>query len=116
MACLDEFGPDQVLANQLKRDFRVFLAQRGVDLAFGRTLPRRLRDAGLVAVEADAYFPVGGPVCSELERATVEQTRVALIEGGLATSEQIDQHLAHVTSGRLDLATSPMISAWARKP
>ncbi len=116
LVCLDELGPEQALANRLKRAFRVLLAERGVDLAFGRTLPRRLRDAGLAAVESDAYFPVGGSACNELERATVEQIRRALIGGGFATSEEITRHLANVASGRLDLTTSPMISAWARKP
>ena len=89
---------------------------QGVDLAFGRTLPRLLRDAGLVDVQSDAYFPMGGPACSELERATVEQIRERLIAAGLATEDEIAQHLASVQSGRLDLATSPMVSAWARKP
>ena len=80
LACPDEWGPDQRLANRLKREFRTLLAQRGVDLAFGRTLPRRLRSAGLVEVESDAYFPMGGPFCDELERATVEQIRELLVE------------------------------------
>ncbi|MEJ8654301.1 class I SAM-dependent methyltransferase [Streptomyces sp. MS1.AVA.3] len=40
----------------------------------------------------------------------------ALVTAGLATDEEIDRHLANVTSGRLDLATSPMISAWGRRP
>ena len=35
---------------------------------------------------------------------------------GLATDEEIDRHLAGVDAGRLDLATSPMISAWGRTP
>ena len=116
LACPDEWGPDQRLANRLKREFRTLLAQRGVDLAFGRTLPRRLRSAGLVEVESDAYFPVGGPFCDELERATVEQIRDLLVGGGLAEESEIDRHLANVASGRLDLATSPMVSAWGRKP
>jgi len=115
-ACLSEDSEEERLANELKRGFRSLMAERGVDLAFGRTLPRRLRDAGLVEVGADVYFPLGGPHCAELERATVEQIRGQLVERGLATSEMIDRHLAAVEAGRLDLATSPMVSAWARKP
>ena len=116
MVCPDEFGPEQELANRLKRAFRTLMAERGVDLSFGRTLPRRLRAAGLVDVQADAYFPVGGPACNELEMATVEQIRGHLVDQGLATAQEINRHLANVASGLLDLATSPMISAWARKP
>lgn len=44
------------------------------------------------------------------------QIRGRLVEAGLATDEESDEHLRNVDSGRLDLATSPMISAWARKP
>jgi hypothetical protein len=57
---------------------------------------------------------MSGPACDELERATVEQIRDRLVAAGLATEAEIDRHLASVTSGRLDLATSPMISAWGR--
>src|SRR5450755_2393890 len=115
LACPDAWGAPQLLANQLKRAFRVLLAERGADLAFGRTLPRRLRAAGLTHVEPDAYFPMGGPACSELERATVEQIRDGLVARGLATDAEIDQHLASVAAGQLDLATSPMVSAWGQR-
>jgi SAM-dependent methyltransferase len=116
LVCLDEEGPAQELANRLKRGFRELLAARGVDLTFGRSLPRRLRAAGLVGVGADAYFPVTGPACTELERATTEQIRERLVAAGLASHADIDTHLANVRSGALDLSTSPMISAWGRKP
>jgi SAM-dependent methyltransferase len=116
LVCPDESGAEQQLANRLKHGFRALLAQRGVDLAYGRTLPRLLRDAGRSQVHSDAYFPMGGPARTELERATVEQLRDRLITAGVATETEIEQHLANVATGRLDLATSPMVSAWGRKP
>jgi SAM-dependent methyltransferase len=116
LACLDESGPPQQLANRLRTGFRRLMADRGVDLAYGRTLPRRLREAGLVDVAADAWFPVTGPACVELERATVEQIRDRLLDAGLATADEIDQHLANLSAGLLDVATSPMITAWGRRP
>ncbi len=116
LVCPDDAGAEQKLANTLKRGFRTLLAERGVDLAYGRTLPRLLRDAGLSEVQSDAYFPMGGPACTELERATVEQIRDALIAAGIATGAELEQHLSNVRTGRLDLATSPMVSAWGRKP
>ncbi len=116
LVCPDEYGEAQQLANRLKTAFRSLLAERGTDLSFGRRLPRLLREAGLVDVQSDAYFPMGGPACNELERATVEQIRELLLEAGSATDEEIERHLTHVASGRLDLATSPMVSAWARRP
>jgi hypothetical protein len=116
LLCLEETGPAQQLANRLKTGFRQLMSDRGVDLAYGRTLPRRLREAGLVDVAADAYFPITGPACVELERATTEQIRDRLLSAGLATSEEIDRHLANLSSGLVDLATSPMVTAWGRKP
>jgi SAM-dependent methyltransferase len=116
LVCPDDFGAEQHLANKLKLAFRALMAERGVNLSFGRTLPRLLRSAGMAEVQSDSYFPMGGPVCSELERATVEQIRELLLAGGLATEAEIEQHLSNVASGQLDLATSPMVSAWAKKP
>jgi hypothetical protein len=116
LVCPDVTGPAQQLANRLKDGFRQLLRQRGVDLGYGRTLPRRLRAEGLVEVTADAYFPMTGSAGWELERATVEQIRDQLVGGGIATVGEIDEHLANVRAGKLDLATSPMITASGRRP
>jgi SAM-dependent methyltransferase len=117
LICLDDHGPAQHLANRLRRGFRTLMLDRGADLAFGRTLPRRLREVGLVDVGADAYFPITAPACAVLERTTVEQVRDLLVGSGLATAAEVDEHLDNVARGRLpDLATPPMISAWARRP
>ncbi|WP_030682907.1 class I SAM-dependent methyltransferase [Streptomyces sp. NRRL B-1347] len=112
----DESGPEQQLANRLRTGFRTLMAERGADLAYGRTLPRALRDAGLKEVHADAYFPITSPACAVLEDATVRQVRHHLIDRGLATDEEIDRHLAGVATGQLDVGTAPMISAWGQRP
>jgi SAM-dependent methyltransferase len=116
LICPDEYGPEQRLANRLRAGFRKLLAARGVDLSYGRRLPRLLREAGLSDVEADASFPLTSPACDVLEAATVNQLRDQLIGAGHATAAEIDRHLANVAAGRLDLATAPMISAWGRRP
>ncbi len=116
LTCIDEWGPDQVLANKLRRDFRTLLTRQGADVAYGRTLPRALRGCGLADVAADAFFPVADPAGTLLEQATVEQMRDRLLAAGLATAPEIERHLANVAAGRLDLATSPMVSAWGRRP
>ncbi|MFH9086093.1 methyltransferase [Streptomyces sp. NPDC017673] len=115
LSCPDEYGPEQRLANRLRQGFRKLLADRGADLSYGRKLPRLLREAGLHEVEADAYFPVASPACTALEAATVRQIRHRLVAAGLATDAEIDQHLANVETGTMDLTTAPMISAWGRK-
>jgi hypothetical protein len=117
LICPDDYGPAQQLANRLRTGFRTLMAGRDADLTYGRTLPRRLRDHGLVDVAADAYFPITAPACIALERATVEQIRDRLISADIATAAEIDQHLDNIDTGQVsDLATSPMISAWGRKP
>jgi len=116
LLCPDESGPEQRLANRLRSGFRALMAERGADLAYGRTLPRVLRESGLEEVQADAYFPVTSPACTVLEAATVRQIRSRLVAAGLATEEEVDRHLASVETGRLDLATAPLVSAWGRRP
>lgn len=115
LVCPDEHGPEQRLANRLRNGFRRLLADHGADLAYGRRLPRLLREAGLRHVEADVYFPLASPACAALESATIRQIRGRLVEAGLATDEDIETHLANVAAGGMDLATAPMISAWGRK-
>ena len=59
LVCPDVAGAEQELANKVKRGFRMLLEARGVDLAYGRTLPRLLRNAGLIEVQSDASLPDG---------------------------------------------------------
>ncbi|WP_432136053.1 MULTISPECIES: methyltransferase domain-containing protein [unclassified Streptomyces] len=115
LACPDEHGPEQRLANRLRHGFRTLLADRGADLSYGRRLPRLLREAGLRGVEADACFPLTSPACAALESATIRQIGPDLVAAGLAGRQDIDDHLANLASGSMDLATAPMISAWGRK-
>jgi len=113
---IDAVDEEAALANRLRNGFRALLAERSVDLAYGRKLPRLLRAAGLLDVAADAYFPIAHPACAALEIATVRMLRAQLVDRGLATAEEIERHLANVAAGRLDLAQPPMISAWGRRP
>ncbi|MGW0820567.1 class I SAM-dependent methyltransferase [Streptomyces sp. NPDC002845] len=115
LLCPEEYGPEQQLANRLRHGCRTLLAERGADLAYGRRLPRLLRESGLRHVGADAYFPVASPACAALESATIRQIRDDLVSSGLATDEDIDRHLANVAADGMDLTTAPMISAWGRK-
>jgi hypothetical protein len=92
------------------------LAGRGADLAFGRTLPRLLGEAGLADVRADAAFPVSHPACARLEAATISIIRNQLIDHQIATEAEIEFHLANVAAGRVHPAQPPMIAAWGRRP
>ena len=117
LLCPDEYGPAQRLANRLRTGFRTLMAGRAADLAYGRTLPRLLRGHGLCEVTAEGWFPLTAPACVDLERATVEQIRDRLVDAGLATPAEIEEHLGNLAAGAVpDLATAPMISAWGRRP
>jgi SAM-dependent methyltransferase len=116
LTALEARGPEQELANRVRTGFRSLMASRGADLAYGRTLPRRLREAGLSEVRADASFPVAHPACARLEIATIHLIRDQLVENAIATVEEIELHLANVAAGALDLTQPPMISAWGRRP
>ena len=116
LSCLDPQSPEEELANKLRAGFRGLMARRGVDLAYGRKLPRLLRAAGLIDVAADAYFPVALPECALVELTTIDLIRDELVRHDIATDAEVDQHLANVTAGRLDLAQPPLISAWGRVP
>jgi SAM-dependent methyltransferase len=115
-SCLEATTDDQQRANRIRQVFHDFLAGRGVDLEYGRKLPRLLRDGGLEAVAADAYFPVTHPASRLLESANTAQVADALVDDGWATRAEIDGHLAALARGELDIATPPLISAWGRRP
>ncbi|WP_328615640.1 methyltransferase domain-containing protein [Amycolatopsis sp. NBC_00355] len=116
LACPDERGPAEALANRLRTRIRTLMAERGADLAYGRTLPRLLRESALTDVGAEAYFPIASPACAVLEAATVRHVRDRLLAADLATPEEIGTHLANLARGDLDLMLAPMITAWGRKP
>lgn len=112
-ACPDETGPAQALANKVRAATWSLNAPRG-RTSFGRTLPRALREAGLVDVRAEVRFPLGGPDAARLQRLLVDWAKDRVVAAGLITQEEADRHLADIASGRLDLAVSPVISAWGR--
>ena len=112
LACPDEVGPAEQLANKVRR---ASVGLRGDNLAFGRTLPRLLRGAGLTEVGADAYFPLAGPDSARLQQTMIERQRERLLAAGLLTAAEIDRHLADIATGGLDLTTFTVVSAWGRK-
>jgi Methyltransferase domain len=112
LACPDEAGPAERLANKVRR---ASVGLRPDNLAFGRTLPRLLRGRGLAEVGADAYFPLAGPAAAQLQQTMIGRQRERLIAAGQVTDAEIDQHLADIADGRLDLATFTVVSAWGRK-
>jgi SAM-dependent methyltransferase len=115
LACPDPTSASTELANRVLQACWTLQAAR-TDLAYGRTLPRRLRGAGLVDVAAEVRFSLAGPAERQLHRTLIQRARDALITSEVVTAGELDQHLADVDAGRLDLAAFPVVSAWGRKP
>jgi SAM-dependent methyltransferase len=115
LACPDEHGPAAERANKLRVATWELISRR-TDLAFGRTLPRQLRSAGLADVGTDAYISLAGPAQAQFQRTVIERQRDRLVGAGLASHAEIEQHLADIEAGRVDLASFPVVSAWGRKP
>jgi SAM-dependent methyltransferase len=114
LACPDENGAAQILANKVRQAVWDVDPRPG-HLRFGRTLPRLLRAAALTGVTAAARMPLTGPDTARLQRTLVLRRRDRLLAAGLLTGAEIDQHLADLAHGDLDLAAFPVVSAWGRK-
>jgi SAM-dependent methyltransferase len=114
LACPDETGPAQALANKVRHAIWA-LDGHSSQKRFGRTLPRLLRAAGLSGVRAEARFPLGGPDAVRLQRTLLGRRADRLLASGLLDQEELDRHRADLDEG-LDLAAFPVIAAWGRKP
>jgi 2-polyprenyl-3-methyl-5-hydroxy-6-metoxy-1,4-benzoquinol methylase len=114
LACPDEAGPGQALANKVRHAIWAMETHSG-QKRFGRMLPRLLRGAGLSDVQAEVRFPLGGPDPVRLQRTLIARRGDRMVDAGLLTREEIDQHLADLAAGGLDLAAFPVVSAWGRR-
>jgi ubiquinone/menaquinone biosynthesis C-methylase UbiE len=114
LACPDEAGSAQALANKVRHAIWAVETHSG-QKRFGRMLPRLLRDAGLTDVQAEVRFPLGGPDTIRLQRTLIARRSDRLIDAGLLTRDETDQHLADLTAGGLDLSAFPVVSAWGRR-
>jgi ubiquinone/menaquinone biosynthesis C-methylase UbiE len=115
LACPEDLGPEQQLANELRRSVHTLLARSGIDLRFGRALPRLLRESGLTDVQAEGRLDLVSPAGGTLERESVVQLRDRLVAGGHATDDMIDRHLANLAARGFDLVIPATISAWGTR-
>jgi SAM-dependent methyltransferase len=94
------------------------LAERGVDLRFGRSLFARMRAAGLTDVGAHAQLAMGGggSAAASLMRATWCQLRDAMIERGHSTANDLEDDLERLDSPDVLTMTPTLWAAWGRRP
>ena len=90
----------------------------GIDLAWGRSLYRRLRALGLVEVGMEGYMFVweGRSACASMMRANFEQVREEATSAGFITHEEVDQVLTLLDDPNFAISQHTMFTSWGRRP
>jgi SAM-dependent methyltransferase len=93
------------------------LHRRGADMTYPRTLPGRLRRAGLTAAGASGHlvFFQGGTPEAALHQANIEQVGPALVAAGLATEADIGIARRLLRDPAFTGIHPLLITAWGRK-
>lgn len=91
---------------------------RGVDLAWGRKLYRRLQAHGLVGVDMEGYVVVweGRSPGARLTRVNFEQIRAEAVNAGFITNEEVDQVLTLLDDPDFAISSYIMFTAWGQRP
>ena len=94
-----------------------WMAEAGVDEAFGRHLYAALLRRGLVKVGAEGRVPVarGGTPLARFYRLTAEQSRERYLGAGLAV-EDFDAYLAWHDDPNFVWIQGTIFAAWGRRP
>lgn len=94
------------------------LHRRRADTTYPRTLPRRLRDAGLADVGASGHVVIyhGGSAEAALQQANLEQVGPSLVEADLVTAADLQTAQRLLRDPAFVANHALMITAWGRKP
>lgn len=111
---LDPQTDDERLANRVRDGIAELLAASGVDRAFGRKLPRLLRDEGLLYIAGDGYLPISEKV-RLLERANMLQLKDAFLDSQVLSKDEFEHFIALLDDPSFALAGIFLLSAWGRK-
>jgi hypothetical protein len=94
------------------------LHRRGADTTYPRTLPRRLRSAGLADVGASGHLVIyhGGSAEAALQQANLDQVGPSLLDAGLITATDLQTAQRLLRDPAFIANHALMITAWGRKP
>lgn len=117
-------GAGEAVAHDVEPITRTALAMRhvvsaaGADTRLGRSLPRRLRAAGLeeVAAEGRVFLWRGGSPGAALMRLNFEQLRGPILATGLVTAEEYADDLARLDDDAFEVRSPILWTAWGRRP
>ena len=97
---------------------RQVTAAAGADSRFGRSLPQRLRRAGLtdVDVEGRVFIWTGGTDGAAITRLSYEQLKDAILATGLVTPQEYEADVADLEDPSFEIRSPVMWTAWGRRP
>lgn len=98
--------------------FREVMTARGLDLRYGRKLPSRFEQIGLVDVDAEGRVPLwrGADYGGMLMRANFEQLRDEILATGRISERQFELDLARLNDKDFVRPSSVMWAVWGRRP
>ena len=92
--------------------------RRGADTSsYPRTLPWRLKQAGLIEVGAEGrlIFAQGGTQGAAIQRANLLQTGGLAVESGLIAADDLTTFIRLLDDPEFMFAMPLMVSAWGRR-
>ena len=94
------------------------LHRKGVDVRYGRVLPGRLRDSGLVNIHAEGrvFMWSGASPFADHHKANFDQLRRDMIEAGLITAEEFERDRARLDDPQFFRLSPVMWAVWGRRP
>lgn len=106
------------LFERVQRAMTCATATRGMDVAWGDQLHRRMRAAGLVDVEASGacFRFAGGSQGAALWTLNVEQLRGALLDTGGLNEAELVRYKAILEDPRITWLTPLVVATWGRRP
>jgi SAM-dependent methyltransferase len=97
---------------------RHVVSAAGANMRLGRSLPQRLRAAGLedVAAEGRVFLWRGGSPGAAVMRLNFEQLRDAILATGLVTAGEYADDLARLDDEDFEVRSPILWSVWGRRP
>ncbi len=116
--CLDPANGEEQAFVKVGQALVGALNRRGADTTYPRTLPHRLRRAGLADVGASGHLVIyhGGSPEAALQQANLDQVGPSLVDAGLVTATDL-QTAQRLLRDPAFIANHPlMITAWGANP
>jgi SAM-dependent methyltransferase len=116
--CLDPVTSEERAFVKVGQALVQALHRRGGDTTYPRTLPRRLRAAGLADVGASGHVVIyhGGSAEAALMQANLDQVGLSLVGAGLVTAADLETAQRLLCDRAFVANHALMITAWGRRP